>query len=87
MFNRVMMSGKTLFVFCLFLIVFLRLCGCRLSWTSCDALSSVIGSQSSSLRVLDLSNNDLHDLGVNLLADGLQSSHCKLEILRSAESF
>lgn len=84
------MSGKT-HCFCLLMFVAdffsLRLCDCRLSWTSCEALSSVIGSQSSSLRVLDLSDNDLHDFGVKLLADGLQNSHCKLEILRLAESF
>ncbi|KAM9306616.1 LOW QUALITY PROTEIN: uncharacterized protein KZ484_000032 [Pholidichthys leucotaenia] len=58
----------------------LRLSSCNLSERSCEALSSVLSSQSSSLRVLDLSNNDLKDSGV-ILAAGLQSPHCRLEIL------
>uniref|UniRef100_UPI003AABC63D protein NLRC3-like n=1 Tax=Centroberyx gerrardi TaxID=166262 RepID=UPI003AABC63D len=34
---------------------------CKLSERSCEALASVLSSQSSSLRELDLSNNDLQD--------------------------
>ncbi|XP_025758668.1 NLR family CARD domain-containing protein 3 isoform X4 [Oreochromis niloticus] len=60
----------------------LRLYGCFLSERSCESLSSVISSQSSSLRDLGLSNNNLQDSGVKLLSAGVKSPHCKLATLR-----
>uniref|UniRef100_A0A4W6F879 B30.2/SPRY domain-containing protein n=1 Tax=Lates calcarifer TaxID=8187 RepID=A0A4W6F879_LATCA len=57
------------------------LSGCNLSERSWYALSSVLSSESCSLRDLDVSNNDLQDSGLKLLLAGLESSHCALETL------
>ncbi|XP_034450166.1 NACHT, LRR and PYD domains-containing protein 12-like isoform X3 [Hippoglossus hippoglossus] len=62
-------------------VVFL-LSGCNLSERSCAALSLVLSSHSSSLRELDLSNNNLQDSGVKLLSGGLISCCCKIEMIR-----
>ncbi|CAI5678919.1 unnamed protein product [Oreochromis niloticus] len=56
------------------------LSGCNLSGRSCEVLSA-LNFQSSSLRELDLSNNDLQDSGVRLFSAGLKNPHCKLESL------
>ncbi|XP_076849194.1 NLR family CARD domain-containing protein 3-like [Brachyhypopomus gauderio] len=58
------------------------LSGCGLTEESCKSLTSVLQTENSSLRELQMNNNDLHDSGVEQLCAGLKSSNCKLEILR-----
>ncbi|XP_041703187.2 NACHT, LRR and PYD domains-containing protein 3 isoform X2 [Coregonus clupeaformis] len=60
----------------------LRLHGCNLTEQCCEALASVLSSNSSCLRKLDLGVNDLQDSGVKLLSAGLGSSTCRLQTLR-----
>ncbi|XP_028996609.1 NLR family CARD domain-containing protein 3-like [Betta splendens] len=59
----------------------LRLSGCNLSWRSCETLSLIICMQSSKLQLLDVSTNDLEDMGAQILSGGLTNSHCTLESL------
>uniref|UniRef100_A0A8C1NIF7 NACHT domain-containing protein n=1 Tax=Cyprinus carpio TaxID=7962 RepID=A0A8C1NIF7_CYPCA len=53
---------------------------CGLTDKSCPALASVLGSDTS-LKVLNMNNNNLQDSGVKLLCTGLKNINCKLEIL------
>lgn len=71
----------------LFLNLYHRLVNCFLTAKSCEFLALVLSSTSSSLTELDLSMNNLMDSGVRLISPGLQSPHCKLETLRSAQVF
>ncbi|XP_053303095.1 NACHT, LRR and PYD domains-containing protein 3 isoform X2 [Pleuronectes platessa] len=58
------------------------LSGYGLSETHCEVVASALKSDPSHLRELDLSNNELQDLGVKLLCSGLESPNCRLETLR-----
>ena len=64
-----------------------RLADCQLIEASCELLVSALSSNPSNLRELDMSNNDLNDLGVKLLSAGLGNPHCKLETLKSVPHF
>ncbi|XP_073727632.1 NLR family CARD domain-containing protein 3 [Misgurnus anguillicaudatus] len=55
---------------------------CNLIAKSCSSLAIILSSNSSSLRDLDMRNNNLQDSGVKLLSDGLKNTNCKLEILK-----
>lgn len=66
---------------------FSRLQQCKLKGDCCTDLTSVLNSGSSQLKLLDLSNNSLTDFGVSLLSGGLSSPNCRLESLRSVETY
>nr|XP_021325107.1 protein NLRC5 isoform X13 [Danio rerio] len=58
----------------------LMLRGCGLKEETCSALATVLGSDTS-LKELDMSNNNLQDLGVKKLQSGLENTNCTLEKL------
>uniref|UniRef100_A0A3B5MPR2 NACHT domain-containing protein n=1 Tax=Xiphophorus couchianus TaxID=32473 RepID=A0A3B5MPR2_9TELE len=55
---------------------------CTLSEKTCEAISSVLSSQSCCLREVDLSHNDLEDVGMEALSSGMLGQQCGLESLR-----
>ncbi|XP_050960311.1 ribonuclease inhibitor-like, partial [Labeo rohita] len=57
---------------------------CGLTDKSCSALATVLGSDTS-LKELNMSNNNLQDSGVKLLCHGLENMKCRLEILRLSD--
>ncbi|XP_014852431.1 PREDICTED: protein NLRC3-like [Poecilia mexicana] len=57
------------------------LCSCNLSQRTSIHLVPVLTAENSFLRELDLSDNDLHDEGVDLLSYGLRNPKCKLKVL------
>uniref|UniRef100_A0A8C9XQE5 Pyrin domain-containing protein n=1 Tax=Sander lucioperca TaxID=283035 RepID=A0A8C9XQE5_SANLU len=56
---------------------------CGLTQKCCSHIGSTLSSDSTSIRELDLSGNNLQGPGIQLLCAGLRSPHCKLETLRS----
>ncbi|XP_059424766.1 NACHT, LRR and PYD domains-containing protein 3-like [Carassius carassius] len=57
---------------------------CGLTDKSCQALASVLGSDTN-LKELNMNNNNLQDYGVKMLCTGLNNINCKLEILRLSD--
>uniref|UniRef100_A0A3P9NCH9 SPRY-associated domain-containing protein n=1 Tax=Poecilia reticulata TaxID=8081 RepID=A0A3P9NCH9_POERE len=60
-----------------------RLSGCMISEDGCAFLESVLRSNPSGLRELDLSYNHPGDAGERLLSARLEDPLCKLQTLRS----
>uniref|UniRef100_A0A8C1X9D0 Uncharacterized protein n=1 Tax=Cyprinus carpio TaxID=7962 RepID=A0A8C1X9D0_CYPCA len=63
----------------------LTLCDCVLTEESCSALTTILRSNSS-LKELDMSNNNLQDSGVKKLINGLKNANCTLQKLRRVKS-
>ncbi len=63
------------------MLLFCRLSDCGITAECCAAMRSVLRSNSSHLRELDLTNNNVGDAGLKMLSDGLKDPRCKLEKL------
>uniref|UniRef100_W5KPM5 SPRY-associated domain-containing protein n=1 Tax=Astyanax mexicanus TaxID=7994 RepID=W5KPM5_ASTMX len=75
--------SKVFIVYSLYsLLSICRLAWCNIGAKTCQNLGSVLKLENSSLKELDLTDNDLQDSGLNFLTAGLKSSDCKLQILR-----
>ncbi|KAL0992682.1 hypothetical protein UPYG_G00096680 [Umbra pygmaea] len=55
---------------------------CNLTERCCKELALVLNSDSSHLKELDLSDNDLKDSGVKLISDALKGTYCQLEKIK-----
>lgn len=61
--------------------VICRLIECGIGHEGCTALASVLNSNNSCVRVLDLSQNKFGDLGISQLTSELKNPQNKLEAL------
>ncbi|XP_065110722.1 NACHT, LRR and PYD domains-containing protein 3-like [Paramisgurnus dabryanus] len=59
-----------------------ELCECNITEKGCAALALALRSNPSHLRELNLNNNKLGDLGMKLLAAGLEDPQCQLKKLQ-----
>uniref|UniRef100_A0A3B3Q4D0 SPRY-associated domain-containing protein n=1 Tax=Paramormyrops kingsleyae TaxID=1676925 RepID=A0A3B3Q4D0_9TELE len=66
---------RCFYLFESFCLPLYRLSFCRVTQEGCSSLASALRTNSSHLRELDLSYNDLQDSGVKLLSAGLGDSH------------
>ncbi|KAL6471563.1 hypothetical protein MHYP_G00202130 [Metynnis hypsauchen] len=63
-------------------IEILSLNNCGVTSVGCDFLASVLSSNCSNLKELELSQNNIGDLGLKVLSDVLEHPSCKLETLK-----
>ncbi|XP_062403920.1 NACHT, LRR and PYD domains-containing protein 12-like isoform X2 [Sardina pilchardus] len=63
----------------------LKIAKCAVTEEDCMCLATVLGSDTSRLKVLDLSRNEPEDAGVELLSDALRHSRLQSLILRDCD--